>query len=602
MGKAARMSDGEAPAWAPSEGTRPAWPARLWAALVEPAAAVAKPEQRRRARLLAAFLVLLLPVCVFTTLVFPWLTLSGWHPWDDLVTRYSLITLAVATVLYGLSRTRWHEAAAHAAVLAATACVWSVTVAGAGTPHGEAAPYFLGLGVLVASVLVPLPVTLGLAGVNMAALWWLPAYLPQLSYFSVSNAFTFLAFQTICIVVVSVSRHQDLRQINAQARHIAESEQRYTDLFETAAEGMLVVEGHRIVDANRAAQAMLGDGDGELSGRRLDEVLPWEGTAPPGESDAPARYEVGLSRPGEPPRFLELIEQGTQWQGRRQRVVSLRDVTDRRQAEETRRAAYERSVELERLQEVNYFKTQLLNTASHELNTPLTALTLQVYNLRLAKVDSSPELRHEIHDVLQRNIDRLSALVRDITDVGRLQSNRMRLALNDVDVAEAVHEAVNAYEALAAENGVRLVPAIVAGLCVRADPMRVSQVLYNLVSNGIKFTPRGGSVTLTAERTHDGVLVRVADTGIGMSKDAAEKLFQPFVQVHDPMKVTKAGSGLGLYICRGIAELHGGELVCESSEPEKGTTFRFGLPWVARAPAPPTPTPATTAAPLPSKP
>lgn len=237
--------------------------------------------------------------------------------------------------------------------------------------------------------------------------------------------------------------------------------------------------------------------------------------------------------------------------------------------------------ELEALRDIDRAKTRFLNTASHELNTPLTPLKLQVHLLKSGSFGELNEKQERAVKVLDRNVERLSVLVQDILDVARLQSDGMRFDFRKTDLDKVVAEAVETFRDPAAHMGVRLEFRAGRPEEVVADPYRLTQVVYNLIGNALKFTPEGGAVRV--ETRGDGTVasVRVSDTGVGMDADQMARIFQPFVQVHDTATKGHRGTGLGLFISRSIVEAHRGRIHVESPGRGKGTTFTFELPLAA---------------------
>jgi signal transduction histidine kinase len=143
---------------------------------------------------------------------------------------------------------------------------------------------------------------------------------------------------------------------------------------------------------------------------------------------------------------------------------------------------------------------------------------------------------------------------------------------------ELAREAGASYEAVAEAKRIALHVHADDGLRVRADPKRILQVLFNLLGNAMKFTPEGGRIDVDAHTVDGHVEVSVKDTGPGLTQEQISRLFLPFSQVHDTEHTTFGGTGLGLYISRGIAEQHAGTLSCESAGPGQGSRFTFALP------------------------
>lgn len=265
--------------------------------------------------------------------------------------------------------------------------------------------------------------------------------------------------------------------------------------------------------------------------------------------------------------------------GKVQRYVgTAQDVTETREAEEARRRAMLQLQELESLKDINRLKTEFMNTAAHELSTPLTPINLELRVLKKPEIEESPERRRKSIEILDRNVARLSLLVRDLLDGARLQSSKVALKRQPVDLSPLVHEAAKGFSTVAEVAGIHLEIKTVKEMWVDADPKRLSQVLDNFISNAIKFTPSGGTVTLHGLRGSGGVSVRIEDNGIGLRAEDILRLFAPFSQVHSTMERTRSGTGLGLYICKGIIEAHGGRVGVTSAGPGKGSTFWFVLP------------------------
>ncbi|MGQ0536798.1 MAG: ATP-binding protein [Methanobacteriota archaeon] len=260
------------------------------------------------------------------------------------------------------------------------------------------------------------------------------------------------------------------------------------------------------------------------------------------------------------------------------------DVTDRKKAEEEERASFRQRVELERLQDLDRFKSQLFNAVAHELNTPMTPLMIQLHLLRAGALGSlSPEQRKAV-DVLDRNVERLGRLVSDVLDVARLQARGLRLRKEPVELGPLVASAVTSFESAIVEAGLALEQDPVPEAWVHADPGRMQQAIVNLLSNAAKFTPKGGRVSISVERLAGAVRIRVRDTGIGLTEDQVGRLFAPFARVHEEVGNRVPGTGLGLFITKGLIEEHGGTVACESPGPGRGATFTIEVPTTSARP------------------
>ncbi len=255
-------------------------------------------------------------------------------------------------------------------------------------------------------------------------------------------------------------------------------------------------------------------------------------------------------------------------QGRAKGYVALYvDPADRERVQ--RQAA-----QIEELQSTDALKTTFLSTAAHELATPLTPLKIQLVSL----VRTADEANKPRFEMLSRNINRMERLVRDILDAARLESNRLAIEKGRVDTAALAHGALAIFAETASSKGVTLAHDIDDGITIDGDPIRLDQVIVNLVSNAIKFTPEGGTVTVSVKPLEGGVRIRVSDTGMGLAPEQVEGLFRPFTQFHRKELGAHVGTGLGLYISHGIIRAHGGNIRCESGGKDRGTTFSVWLP------------------------
>ena len=228
------------------------------------------------------------------------------------------------------------------------------------------------------------------------------------------------------------------------------------------------------------------------------------------------------------------------------------------------------------LREQNRLKDELIGVVSHDLRTPLTSI---MGYLELALEDGTdPDAMHAFLEVVQRNTERLHRLVEDLLFVSRVQAGKEMLDMAPADVAGLVTETVTAAQPAATAAGVDLGCSVASRESLLLDAHRVREVLENLVSNALKFTPPGGRVHVSAERRRDVLLLRVSDTGIGIAAEDREHLFDRFFRAHDADGI--AGVGLGLSIVRAIVEAHGGRVLVQSTV-GSGTTFEVRLPAIA---------------------
>jgi PAS domain S-box-containing protein len=283
------------------------------------------------------------------------------------------------------------------------------------------------------------------------------------------------------------------------------------------------------------------------------------------------------------------------------------DITDRRRIEEGMQYS------LNRIKELQESRTRLLNNIAHDLGSPLTPIGLQIHLLK-ARADF-PESSRKGLDIISRNVDHLALLIQDLKDVARLEAGQLKVDLEAADAGEIIANGVESFQESAKERGVALDAKIEKPLPTMADAQRLNQVIFNFITNALKFTPQGGKVEVRARRSGPKIMVEVQDSGRGLTQEEMDKLFKPFSQVHDRTKMKEKGTGLGLYICKGLIEKHGGQIGVDSEGHGTGSTFFFTLPirGVEQPPAPPpakppaepespvpTPMPATSPTPEPA--
>jgi signal transduction histidine kinase len=249
------------------------------------------------------------------------------------------------------------------------------------------------------------------------------------------------------------------------------------------------------------------------------------------------------------------------------------------QADEARAAL---AVQNERLRELDHLKDNLISVVSHELRTPLTSILGYLELLDNDRDQLTQRQRHFI-GVIGRNADRLLNLVVDLLFVAQARAGQMVLDRRPVDLSELVDNAVEAALPTANERQIKVTVVQCAGAYVNGDRQRLAQVLDNLLSNALKFTPRNGAVEIRLAAATDEVVLEVADTGMGIPATAQRELFTRFFRTDAAITAAIQGTGLGLSIVKAIVDGHGGQVGVESAEGQ-GATFRVALPRLAAEP------------------
>ena len=253
------------------------------------------------------------------------------------------------------------------------------------------------------------------------------------------------------------------------------------------------------------------------------------------------------------------------------RVAFVRDVTADRHAQQQLQRAREAA------EAASQAKSQFLASMSHELRTPLTAV-IGLSDLLLLERDPLVERQREYLEGIASSGRHLLALVNDVLDLAKIEAGKTDLKLESIPIHDAIEEGLTTISPLASTRGVILEPAtIVAVPNVRADRVRLRQILYNLISNAVKFTDRGGRVRIRARRDDDRVSITVMDTGIGIATRDLSRLYRSFEQLTLPSGDRPGGTGLGLALTKRLVEMHGGTIDVES-ELGVGTTFTVRIP------------------------
>ena len=397
-------------------------------------------------------------------------------------------------------------------------------------------------------------------------------------------------------VVANVSARKQMEQelsdrvveLEQAHRSLSDSQKRLDSILEMALDVIITIdESGSIQRVNKATRELFGYSTEEMMGANISMLMP-----------SPYREE----HDGYLSRYLRtgearVIGKGRELTGRRKDgtvfplelsvsevflaggrifVGTLHDITESVQLQEELLANSNRleAANLE-LQELDTLKDDFLSTVSHELRTPLTSLSGALVLLASGKLSmESPQVTHLL-TVASRNAQRLALLVNDVLDVERMAAGRLEVRPVSVAAHELLQGAVDSLQAIADQSSIRLSIEASSGT-VSADPMRLQQVLVNLIGNALKFSPEGSEIRMLAVPEGDQVRFEVEDQGRGIAPGDIDRVFGRFQQV-DAVDASQRGTGLGLWISRGIVELHGGTMWARSAL-GSGSTFSFTLP------------------------
>jgi len=222
-------------------------------------------------------------------------------------------------------------------------------------------------------------------------------------------------------------------------------------------------------------------------------------------------------------------------------------------------------------------KTEFLSITSHELRSPMTPMRAQLQMLQEGYFGKMNDKQKESVDIILRNTTRLDNIIQDFLEISRIEAARLKFTFIKTSLKPYIARLTEEMQAFLPEKKIALSVNIGQLPEIEMDPDRTMQVLRNLMTNAIKFTPDGGKMTVNVEAKNDQIFFSVRDTGIGIAKENQARIFEPFFQEEQTMYRKYSGTGLGLAICRGIVESQGGKIWFES-EQGKGTTFFFTIP------------------------
>ncbi len=399
------------------------------------------------------------------------------------------------------------------------------------------------------------------------------------------------------------------RELARAERALREKEALLRSLYESSAMAMGVVEltgdDARIISANAPTDRLCGQEDGAVEGKTArelglspDRLAAWLDRARRCRSTGrPVRFEEQGAWP-DGPEWIAATFSAMESPGTGGELCSflIEDITERKRTEGDLRVAMQRAEAAARS------KDRFLAVLSHELRTPLTPVLIAVSSMLESDVD--PALLPAL-EMIRRNIELESRLIDDLLDLTRIARGRLRLDIEVVDMHQAMRRTVEICRDETFVAGLDVVTELEArAYHVKADHARIMQIAWNLVRNAAKFTPAGGRLTIrtsnapgpgagagTGSADSGRLVVEFADTGIGIAPEILSRIFEAFEQGQDDLRGRSQGLGLGLAICRSLAETMGGRLTASSEGVGLGSTFRLELdtvpaPSSAIAPSP----------------
>jgi len=359
---------------------------------------------------------------------------------------------------------------------------------------------------------------------------------------------------------------------NAQLyERISQEKHRLDAILEYSADGVLILDsGHRIVVFNRAVAQLTGWAAADVLGRSHDEVIRW--TRLETDLDLAAAVAGGWPLSSAQPLYVEgdlrRRSGGTVSVG-----ITYAPLFDR----EARLANIIANVrDITRFREADEIKSVFISVISHELKTPVALIKGYADTLRREDACWDPDITQESLTVIVEEADRLNQLIDNLLDASRLQAGALPLEMDQVAL-DALAERVAHHFRVQTQDHVFVCDFPPSFPVARGDPSRLEQVLDNLVSNAIKYSPEGGTIEISGRALPDEVIVTVSDQGVGIPLEDQPRVFERFFRGARERRQSTPGAGLGLYLTKAIVEAHGGRIWVESSS-EHGTAISFAIP------------------------
>jgi len=360
--------------------------------------------------------------------------------------------------------------------------------------------------------------------------------------------------------VLAVRNRQLVQQLKTRIEELKSMSREKAEVFRILDEGLVIMEENgRIFDLNPKAVEILGPDKAPLAGTILfDTAFPLPNgflNAVREGGGSPVRTMVMYTEQGGHRREIELVGLAMRKEDAPVRyLLGFRDLTSIRELEKNRE--------------------EFLAIVSHDLRTPLTSLKGFIEVLVNGDYESENKF-HEYLGILDSEADRMISLINDLLDLGRLESGKMEIHTEPVALPDLVSYAINSMKGLAARKNVSLVTDMEDGsdLKVEADRRRLLQVLVNLLSNAINFSPDGGTVEVALRRDGKSVIIGVLDEGPGVPPEERIRIFEKYHQTRRMSSDRGKGSGLGLAIVKKIIDLHGAEISMEERKERPGSCF-----------------------------
>ncbi|MBY9005316.1 MAG: PAS domain S-box protein [Candidatus Lokiarchaeota archaeon] len=380
------------------------------------------------------------------------------------------------------------------------------------------------------------------------------------------------------------------KKILERTRELRISEEKFRTITELSLLGVAILQDFKVLYANNALSQMIGYSEDELKSWEVKDLI--KCFHPPDINSIPMmikdienleignvlEYTLKVLTKNKKTKYLVIYLRRIPYKGSSAISFSAVDITVKKQTEiqliESERKLKEQNQELKKLDKL---KTDFITMAAHELKTPLYCISGYIDLMMLRETDLKNEIKDELK-IIYNNSKRLESYVNKLLDALKIDAKKMDLRMNKIRISEILNRCILDLKYHIKKKNIEIKLEIDNSLKLNIDPFRITQVFSNLISNALKFTPSNCAIHISDEKINNKMIYKIRDNGIGLTKEEIEKLFGKFIMLNNDIEYFSNGSGLGLYISKGIIEAHGGEIWVESEGKDKGSTFNFSLP------------------------
>ena len=390
---------------------------------------------------------------------------------------------------------------------------------------------------------------------------------------------TILGMASLLIFLITRNHQNQMRVLREKEEALRKAEEKYRTLVEQSSDAILILRQGQTIYRNPAYLKLIGSTEREnVEHRFFDRIVPEDRAwineyyhKQNHEGFMQEQYDISIFTLSGDRLSLEIKPRMIQYQDKPATMLAMRDTTERKRTEAVLKHAKEVA------EVASKAKSEFLANMSHELRTPLNHI-IGFTDLVLEKhFGDLNDIQEEYLKDVASSSQHLLSVINDVLDLSKIEADKMELMVTEVNIKEVLENSLIMVKEKALRHNIKLSIQIHSVFdFMTVDERKLKQILYNLLSNGMKYTPDGGSVTLCAEKVDEySMKISVIDTGIGIKKEDQEMIFLAFEQVDSSTSRRYQGTGLGLPLTQKLVEMHGGTICVESEGEGRGSTFSF---------------------------